>query len=58
MLLESSGRIYRVAGPLVVAEGLKPMMYEVVYVGEEGLVGEVIAIRGDKSYIQVYEDTT
>ncbi|MEM2200712.1 MAG: V-type ATP synthase subunit A [Ignisphaera sp.] len=58
MLLETSGRIYRVAGPLVVAEGLKPMMYEVVYVGEEGLVGEVIAIRGDKSYIQVYEDTT
>ncbi|MEM0000115.1 MAG: V-type ATP synthase subunit A [Desulfurococcaceae archaeon] len=56
--MEALGRIYRVAGPLVVAEGLKPMMYEVVYVGEEGLIGEVIAIRGDKTYIQVYEDTT
>jgi len=52
------GRIYRVTGPLVVAEDLKVMMYEVVYVGEESLIGEVIAIRGDKVYIQVYEDTT
>ncbi|MEM1933913.1 MAG: V-type ATP synthase subunit A [Desulfurococcaceae archaeon] len=57
-MLEQIGRIYRVAGPLVVAEGLKSMMYEVVYVGDEGLIGEVIAIRGEKTYIQVYEDTT
>jgi len=56
--LEQIGRIYRVAGPLVVAEGLNSMMYEVVYVGDEGLIGEVIAIRGEKTYIQVYEDTT
>ncbi|MCC6054778.1 MAG: V-type ATP synthase subunit A [Thermosphaera sp.] len=33
-------------------------MYEVVYVGSEGLIGEVIAIRGEKVYIQVYEETT
>jgi V/A-type H+-transporting ATPase subunit A len=53
------GRIYRIAGPLVVAEGLEsPQMYEVVYVGNEGLIGEVIAIRGEKVYIQVYEETT
>ncbi|MCC6014726.1 MAG: V-type ATP synthase subunit A, partial [Desulfurococcaceae archaeon] len=55
----SVGRIYRVAGPLVVAEGLsKVMMYEVVRVGNEGLIGEVIAIRGDRVYIQVYEETS
>jgi len=53
------GRTYRVAGPLVVAEGLEsPRMYEVVYVGSEGLIGEVIAVRGEKTYIQVYEETT
>lgn len=56
--MSSVGKIYRVTGPLVVAEDLKAMMYEVVYVGDEGLIGEVIAIRGDKVYIQVYEDTT
>jgi V/A-type H+-transporting ATPase subunit A len=33
-------------------------MYEVVYVGEEGLIGEVIAVRGEKTYIQVYEETS
>jgi V/A-type H+-transporting ATPase subunit A len=53
------GRIYRIAGPLVVAEGLEsPRMYEVVYVGDEGLIGEVIAVRSEKTYIQVYEETT
>ncbi len=53
------GRIYRVAGPLVVAEGLEGcMVYEVVEVGEEGLLGEIIGIQGDKAFIQVYEDTT
>jgi V/A-type H+-transporting ATPase subunit A len=53
------GRIYRIAGPLIVAEGIEsPKMYEVVYVGEEGLIGEVIAIRGEKVYVQVYEETT
>jgi len=53
------GRIYRIAGPLVVAEGMEgSMVYEVVEVGEEGLIGEIIALQGDKAYIQVYEDTT
>lgn len=55
--MSSTGRIYRIAGPLVVVEGLRAMMYEVVYVGEEGLIGEVIAIHGEKTYVQVYEET-
>ncbi|MEM1623547.1 MAG: V-type ATP synthase subunit A [Sulfolobales archaeon] len=57
--MNRAGRIYRISGPLVVAEGLTGvMMYEVVRVGEEGLIGEVIAIRGDRAYIQVYEETS
>ena len=56
---ERVGKIYRIAGPLVVAEGISnPVMYEVVYVGKEGLIGEVIAVRGEKVYIQVYEETS
>lgn len=52
------GRIYRIAGPLVVAVDIpSPRMYEVVYVGNEGLIGEVISVRGEKAYIQVYEET-
>ncbi len=53
------GRIYRIAGPLVVAEGMEgSMIYEVVEVGEEGLIGEIIGLQGDKAFIQVYEDTS
>jgi len=56
---ERVGKIYRIAGPLVVATDIpNPMMYEVVYVGKEGLIGEVIAVRGERVYIQVYEETT
>ncbi len=50
------GKIYRVSGPLVVAEGLKARMYDVCYV--EGLMGEVVGITGEKVLIQVYEDTS
>ncbi|MGC9012249.1 V-type ATP synthase subunit A [Thermogladius sp.] len=54
-----TGRIHRIAGPLVVATDIpSPMMYEVVYVGEEGLIGEIISVRGERAYIQVYEETT
>jgi V/A-type H+-transporting ATPase subunit A len=53
------GKIYRIAGPLVVATDIpSPKMYEVVYVGNEGLIGEVIGVRGEKVFIQVYEETT
>jgi len=51
------GTIYRVAGPVVTATGLSPRMYDVMLVGEEGLMGEVIKIVGDKTVIQVYEET-
>jgi V/A-type H+-transporting ATPase subunit A len=54
---ESGGRITRVAGPVVTAEGLTSGMYDVVYVGEEELMGEVIEIDGEKTLIQVYEET-
>tara|TARA_Y100000310_G_scaffold318878_1_gene373440 strand:+ start:6387 stop:8114 length:1728 start_codon:yes stop_codon:yes gene_type:complete len=52
------GVIYRIAGPVVVAKGIKPRMYDVCRVGNEKLMGEVIQITGDKVIIQVYEDTS
>lgn len=52
------GEIYRVAGPVVTATGIAPKMYDVVQVGEEQLMGEVIKIVGDKTIVQVYEDTS
>ncbi len=52
------GKIYRISGPVVVAEGLDAKMYELVRVGNEGLMGEVVQITKDKVIIQVYEDTT
>ena len=55
---DADGEIYKVTGPVVVATGMNPQMYDVVHVGEEGLMGEVIQIEGDKAFIQVYEDTT
>jgi V/A-type H+-transporting ATPase subunit A len=53
------GRIIRITGPVVIAEGMKGTgMYEVVRVGEAGLVGEVIGLKGEHAVIQVYEETT
>jgi len=53
------GKIIKVAGPLVVAEGMKgSAMYEVVKVGEDKLLGENIGLNGDQASIQVYEDTS
>ncbi len=52
------GRIVKVAGPLVVSEGLvTSRMYDLVRVGAEGLMGEIIEMRGDRASIQVYEET-
>ena len=42
------GVIYRIAGPVVVAKGIKPRMYDVCRIGNEKLMGEVIQIAGDK----------
>ena len=53
------GKIIRVAGPLVVASGcLGAKMYDMVKIGELGLIGEIIELREDNAFIQVYEDTT
>lgn len=53
------GRIYNVAGPVVKAREMKgAKMYDLVRVGEEKLVGEIIELREDTATIQVYEDTT
>lgn len=52
------GRIIKVSGPLVVAENMAgARMYDMVRVGEEGLLGEIIEMRGDRASIQVYEET-
>ena len=53
-----NGVIYRISGPVVTATGIAPRMYEVVRVGNEGLMGEVIELHGDQSVIQVYEETS
>jgi V/A-type H+-transporting ATPase subunit A len=52
------GKIIKVSGPLVQAEGMKTSkMFDVVRVGEEKLIGEIIRIEGDIASIQVYEET-
>ena len=52
------GRIVKVAGPLVIATGLPAArMFDLVRVGEEGLMGEIIEMRGDRVSVQVYEET-
>ncbi len=51
--------VSRISGPVVVATGLEgAQMYDVVRIGELGLVGEIIRLEGNKATIQVYEDTT
>lgn len=53
-----TGRVVKVSGPLVIAEGMEEAsIYDVVKVGERNLVGEIIEMRGDKASIQVYEET-
>ena len=54
----NSGKIIKVSGPLVVAEGLAHAnMFDVVHVGRDKLIGEIIEMRGDRASIQVYEET-
>lgn len=55
----NTGKIVKVAGPLVVVEGLdKVKVYDVVKVGKNKLIGEVIEVRGDLASVQVYEETS
>ena len=53
-----SGKIVKVSGPLIVAEGMADVqMHDMVRVSDKNLTGEVIELRGDKASIQVYEET-
>ncbi|MCX7715751.1 MAG: V-type ATP synthase subunit A [Clostridia bacterium] len=55
----SNGTIKKVAGPLVIAEGMRDAnMFDVVRVSDQRLIGEIIEIHGDKASIQVYEETS
>jgi len=54
----SQGTVVKVSGPLVVATGLpEAKMYDVVKVGKQGLIGEIIEVHGERLSIQVYEET-
>ena len=55
----SKGTIKKVAGPLVIAEGMRDAnMYDVVRVSHQRLIGEIIEMHGDQASIQVYEETS
>ena len=55
----SKGVIKKVAGPLVVAKGMRDAnMRDVVYVSDKHLMGEIIEIHGDEASVQVYEETS
>ena len=52
------GKIVKVSGPLVIASGMEDAnMFDVVRVGDQGLIGEIIEMRGDMASVQVYEET-
>ncbi|HJC37464.1 MAG TPA: V-type ATP synthase subunit A [Candidatus Mediterraneibacter faecigallinarum] len=55
----STGVIKKVAGPLVIAEGMRDAnMFDVVRVSKQRLIGEIIEMHGDEASIQVYEETS
>ena len=56
--MTQEGRIIKIAGPVIIAEGMRgSQMYEMVKVGEDKLIGEIIELEGDTATIQVYEET-
>ena len=56
--MNKQGKIIKIAGPLVVAENIPgAKMYDVVRVGEERLIAEILEIRGNNASLQVYEET-
>ena len=58
-LLSQHGIITKVAGPLVVAKGMRDSnLFDLVHVGKDRLIGEIIEMRGDRASIQVYEETS
>jgi V/A-type H+-transporting ATPase subunit A len=57
--MAGEGKIFKISGPAVIAKGLTgARMYDIVRVGHEGLIGEIIRLEGDTAFIQVYEDTS
>lgn len=55
----SNGRVIKVSGPLVIAEGMEQAkMFDMVKVGSKKLIGEIIEMRDDRASIQVYEETS
>ena len=58
MSSQGTGRILVVNGPVIKAELPGAKLYELVFVGELGLFGEVVRVQGENAFIQVYEDTT
>ncbi|WP_420595393.1 V-type ATP synthase subunit A [Deinococcus sp.] len=59
MTQNKQGVIERIAGPAVIARGMYgAKMFDIVRVGEERLVGEIIRLDGDTAFVQVYEDTS
>ena len=55
----SNGTIKKVAGPLVIAKGMRDAnMFDVVRVSSQRLTGEIIEMHGDEASIQVYEETS
>ncbi len=57
--MAGTGEITRISGPAVIAHGLAgARMYDIVRVGKEKLIGEIIRLDGDTAFVQVYEDTS
>lgn len=57
--MSSIGKIVKISGPLVVAEGMRDAnMFDVVRVSEKRLIGEIIEMHGDRASVQVYEETS
>ena len=55
----SKGTIKKVAGPLVIAQGMRDAnMFDVVRVSSQRLIGEIIEMHGDEASVQVYEETS
>lgn len=57
--MSSIGKIVKISGPLVVAEGMRDAnMFDVVRVSKQRLIGEIIEMHGDRASVQVYEETS
>ncbi len=57
--MTAQGKVVRVAGPVVEAEGLtEAVMHEMVEVGKDALIGEIIRLKGDHATIEVYQNTS